>query len=158
MNNRQHAQSGFTLIELMIIMIVISVLTALAFPTYASMVRRARYAEAKQQMGTIAKEVDVYRLENGSYPPDADPGEQPEGVSNWPKQEDIPYKSLYDYDHWGVGQNQCYVQIGYNGESGQRTYEVFQATKTTPGFKEVEDNLVLSVALYSCNAATGKIQ
>lgn len=157
MSTRKNAQSGFTLVELMIVVIIVGILGAFAFPTYGSMVRRARYAEAKQQMGTIAKDVDIYRLERGTYPPDVGPNVRPQGVENWPAPADIPYQTSLDYDHWGVGGNQCYVQIGYAGENPKRAYTNYAANNPARGFKEFDDDLVLGVALYSCSLSKGAI-
>ncbi|MEM9002478.1 MAG: prepilin-type N-terminal cleavage/methylation domain-containing protein [Cyanobacteria bacterium P01_F01_bin.86] len=158
MNARWNHQSGFTLIELLVVVIILGVLSALAMPAYSGIVRRARYGEAKHHMGTMAKEVQIYRVEEGSYPPDVVANTQPEGVENWPETADIPYESFYDYDHWGVGGNQCYVQIGYAGESGVSTYPKHQLNKKPPGFREFGDNLVLGVALYDCAVGGGPIK
>lgn len=158
MNARRNNQSGFTLIELLVVIIILGMLSALAFPAYSAMVRRARYAEARQQMSGIAKEVQIYHVENGTYPPDTNPNIQPQGIMNWPEGEDIPYQSFYDYDHWGVGDNQCYVQIGYGGESGVSTYPKHKLNKKPPGFEEFGDNLVLAVALYDCSRGSGPVK
>ncbi|MEM0979030.1 MAG: type II secretion system protein [Cyanobacteria bacterium P01_H01_bin.58] len=158
MNTRQHAQSGFTLIELLVVIVMIGVLTAMAWPMYASVVRRARYAEVKQQMGTMAKEISAYLLEKGRYPADTNSGKQPAGVDNWPSKEKIPYNSTYDYDHWGVGGKQCYVQIGYAGESGTRAYPLHTLNQEPYGFKEFDDNLVLGIAVYDCDRGKGAIK
>ncbi|MBE7381074.1 MAG: prepilin-type N-terminal cleavage/methylation domain-containing protein [Leptolyngbya sp. SIO1E4] len=148
MNIQKNAHAGFTLIEVLVVLVIMTVLAAIAFPAYSGMVRRARYAEAKQQMGMMAREVKLYHLEQGQYPPDVNPNVQPQGITSWPK--DVPYESTYDYDHWAVGESQCYVQIGYAGESGTRAYPVHRLNQKPPGFKEIGDNLVLGIALYSC--------
>lgn len=158
MNTRRNAQSGFTIIELMIVMVILGILAAFAFPAYASLIRRARYAEAKQQMGSIAKSVEIARVENGTYPKDVGPGQRPPEITYWPDQVDIPFSGLYDYDHWGVGDDQCYVQIGYSGDVSGRMYPSFEAIKETPGFKEVADDVVLSIALYECSASRGAVR
>lgn len=158
MNARRNHQSGFTLIELLVVIVILGVLSALAFPAYSSMVRRARYAEAKHQMGAIAKEVQTYYIENGQYPPDVVANVRPDGIENWPDPADIPYESFYDYDHWGVGGGQCYVQIAYGGESGLSTYPKHKLNRKSPGFEEFGDNLVRSVAVYDCAAGTGPIK
>ena len=158
MNARRNNQSGFTLIELLVVIVILGVLSALAFPAYSSMVRRARYGEAKQQMGTIAREAQIYRIETGSYAPDEVANVQPEGIDNWPDRADIPYESFYDYDHWGVGGGQCYVQIAYGGESGESVYPKHKLNKKPPGFAEFGDNLIKPIAVYDCAAGTGPIK
>ncbi|MHA7841612.1 MAG: pilin [Gammaproteobacteria bacterium] len=45
MNKHQHAQSGFTLLELMITIAIIGILAAIAVPSYMSYVQKARFSE-----------------------------------------------------------------------------------------------------------------
>jgi len=149
---RKQTQAGLTLIELLVVVLILGILSSLAFPAYSGLVRRARYAEAKQQMGVVAKEVKLYHMETGSYPPDVGRDVKPSGILNWPQE--VPFNSHYDYDHWSVGGNQCYVQIGFGGESGVRAYPTHTLNKVPPGFGEFEDNLVLGVDLYTCAIAS----
>jgi general secretion pathway protein G/type IV pilus assembly protein PilA len=152
----ENNQGGFTLIELMVVTLILGVLAALALPAYASMIRRARYAEAKHQMGIMAREIQAYHIENGQYPFDVGPNIKPDGIVNWP--DDVPYDSSYDYDHWGVGGDKCYVQIGYAGESRSRAYPSHTANVPQSGFREFGDDLVLGIALYDCNRERGSIR
>ncbi len=156
MKSRYQNQSGFTLIELLVVIVILGVLAALAYPAYASVVRRARYGEVKQQMGVMSREIQAYLLENSQYPADTNPGKAPQGIVNWP--ENPPLSGTYDYDHWGVGGGQCYVQIGFNGDDGQRNYKVHQVNAEPQSFQEFEDDLVLGVDLYECPVAQGSIK
>ena len=149
-------QSGFTLIELLVVILILGVLAALAYPALTSMVRRARYAEVKQQMGAMAKDVQISLMEQGKYPSDTNAGVKPDGIVNWP--ENPPLNGTYDYDHWGVGGGKCYVQISFNGDDGQRNYPVHQVNTDPQTFQEFEDDLVLGVDLYDCPIAQGSIQ
>lgn len=148
MNIRRHAQAGFTLIELLVVIIIVGILASLAFPAYSGMVRRARYSEAKQHLGSMARELQTYHLEKSQYPPDVGGNVKPEGIDSWPTK--VPYDSFYDYDHWSVGNNQCYVQIAFAGEDGLGNYPKHTLNKKPPGFMEIEDNLILGVDLYDC--------
>lgn len=141
-------QAGFTLIELMVVVIILGILAAIALPAFASMTRRARYAEAKLDLNTIAKSLQMYRLENGRYPADTHGGVAPAGLLDWPM--DVPFDSEYDYDHWNIGSGRCYVQVGFAGESGVRAYPVHQRIVEAGTLEEIGDNLVIGVDEYDC--------
>jgi general secretion pathway protein G len=152
MHTRRQAQQGFTLIELMVIVLILSILAAVALPAYSTMIRRARYAEVRHQMGTIAKQAQMYRVEASQYPPDVNQKEQPEGISDWP--EDVPLGGYYDYDHWAVGKDQCYVQIGFVGDGLKRIYPLFAVNAEPGNFEEFDDNLVFGIDLYECTSSS----
>ena len=59
--------SGFTLLELMIVVAVIAVLAAIAIPNYAEYVKRTNRADVQTYMMSIAQNVESYRLVNHSF-------------------------------------------------------------------------------------------
>lgn len=61
-------ESGFTLIELMIVVAVIAVLAAIAYPSYLDYVRKARFNDAKQTLFHISAEAEQYYSDNKVYP------------------------------------------------------------------------------------------
>ena len=75
---------GFTLVELMIVVAIISVLAAIAAPIYTKYVKKARTSEAVTNLGAIAMFEETFFSENDSYmtavsnpatvPSAADPG------------------------------------------------------------------------------------
>ncbi|MDB9525023.1 prepilin-type N-terminal cleavage/methylation domain-containing protein [Oscillatoria sp. CS-180] len=152
MNTRWRTQNGFTLIELMVVMVVLGALAAIAFPAYSSMIRRARYAEVKHQMGSIAEEAHMYRVEYGEYPEETGVGQQPDGISNWPEVGEVPMDGQYDYDNWSVDNNQCYVQIGFVAEGADSPYPQDTVNTQPLSFKEFDDSLVMGIALEGCSA------
>ncbi len=59
-------KKGFTLLEIIIVIIIIGVLATLGFTQYAKMVERSRGAEARAICGDIRKFASAYRLEQGT--------------------------------------------------------------------------------------------
>ena len=58
---------GFTLIELMVVVAIIGVLTAIAIPQYQKYQARARQTEAKTTLGSIYTAEQSFSVENGSF-------------------------------------------------------------------------------------------
>ncbi len=63
---------GFTLLELMITMIIVSVLTVIAIPAFLGQVGRARESEIKNLIGTVNRSQQAYHWETGQFAQGAD--------------------------------------------------------------------------------------
>jgi general secretion pathway protein G len=61
-------QAGFTLIEIMVVIVILGVLAALIIPRVMSRPDEARVVAAKQDVSTIVQALKLYRLDNFSYP------------------------------------------------------------------------------------------
>ncbi|TBW56012.1 type II secretion system protein GspG [Marinobacter halodurans] len=60
--------AGFTLIEIMVVMVILGLLVAIVAPNILGRSDQARVTVAQTQMSNIANALDLYRLDNGSYP------------------------------------------------------------------------------------------
>ncbi len=58
-------RKGFTLVELMIVILIVAILAAVAVPLMMNRVESAKWSEAKAAMGTIMTNVKAYYAEKG---------------------------------------------------------------------------------------------
>lgn len=61
----QKSSRGFTIVELLIVIVVIAILAAITIVSYTSLQERARDAKRKQDVSQIAKLLAIYELDNG---------------------------------------------------------------------------------------------
>lgn len=67
-------QSGFTIVELLIVIVVISILAAITVVAYNGVQQRARDSGRMQKLRDIAKSIELYKIDNGRYPQIQDGG------------------------------------------------------------------------------------
>ena len=60
-------QPGFTLIELMVVIVVLGVLMGIAVPSYFEQVKRARRADAREALSDLATRQEQFFLDNKAY-------------------------------------------------------------------------------------------
>lgn len=64
----QNKQRGFTLIEIMVVVVILGVLAALVVPQIMSRPDQAKGAAAQSDIKAIAMALDIYKLDNHQYP------------------------------------------------------------------------------------------
>jgi len=115
-NPRPGRQRGFTLIEIMVVVIILGILAAIVAPNVIGRVGEAQVTAARQDLRSIESALKLYRLDNFSYPTTeqglealvakpADPG-----IRNWKG----PYVERVPKDPWG--NPYLYLSPGNNGE------------------------------------------
>lgn len=65
--NQRSGASGFTLIELMITVAVVTILAAIAFPSYATFMKKSRRGDAEATLMDIAQREQQYLLDARTY-------------------------------------------------------------------------------------------
>lgn len=60
--------SGFTLIEVMVVVVILGILAAIIVPKIMSRPEQARVVKAKQDIAAIQSALDLYKLDTGIYP------------------------------------------------------------------------------------------
>lgn len=66
--NSKSKQAGFTLLEIMVVVVILGILAALVVPKIMSRPDQARIIAAKQDVATLMQALKLYRLDNQRYP------------------------------------------------------------------------------------------
>ena len=99
------ARAGFTLLEMLVVLVVLGLLAGLIGPQLFGRVGEAKATTAKTQMELIGVALDSYRLDNGAYPVT---GQGLEALSSRPARPPVPLNWRGPYlrkavpnDPWG---------------------------------------------------------
>lgn len=116
-----NGQGGFTLVELLVVMVILGLLAALVVPSYLGRERKARSQAAKTQIELLGTALDTFRLDVGRYPTTQEGLQalrsQLSGVPRW----DGPYlKKDVPLDPWG--RPYVYQSPGQHGEYDLHSY------------------------------------
>lgn len=112
----QALQKGFSLIEIMVVVVILGILASIVVPKIISRPDEARVVKAKQDVLAIQNALDLYKLDNGNYP-STDQGlfalvEKPTSSptpTDWK-----PYLKSIPKDPWG--RHYLYLNPGEHGD------------------------------------------
>ena len=121
---KERGHSGFTLIEILVVVSILAILGALIVPKIMDRPDQARVVAAKQDMATVLAALKLYKLDNGRYP-STDQGLV--ALVEKPASEPFPvnwkpggYLEKLQKDPWG--HDYLYLNPGIKGEIDVMSY------------------------------------
>jgi len=124
---RLSLQAGFTLIEIMVVVFILGLLVTLVAPKIIGKTDKARQVAAKAEIKAIEEAANLFRLDNGFYPPNVEGlVTAPAGARNFepdgylPKVPADPWGNAYVYRTDG---RRLYIKsLGADGQDGGEGY------------------------------------
>ena len=126
--NKRIKQSGFTLLELLVVMVIIGLLASYVGPKYFAQIGKSEVKTAKAQIDSLGKALDQYRLDTGHYPSTenglAALNAAPANESKWQgpylqkKVPNDPWEHAYIYKMPGEHGDYDLISLGNDGAAG----------------------------------------
>ena len=121
-------QAGFTLLELLVVMVIIGLLASIVAPQYFSQIGKSNAKVARAQIEALGQALDQYRLDTGRYPTSeqnlAALRSAPSGETRWSGpylKRDVPQDPWgHPYQYRSPGQHGEYdlMSLGLDGQPG----------------------------------------
>lgn len=121
---RRKSESGFTLVEILVVLVILGLLAALVAPNLIGNVEKGNIQTTRTQIANFETALDTFRLDVGRYPSSQEGLqaliERPSGADRW----DGPYlKKGVPNDAWGhpfvyksPGDNRPYEIVSYGAD------------------------------------------
>jgi general secretion pathway protein G len=125
----QSRRAGFTLVEMLLVLVILGVLAAIVYPKVAGRGEQARVTSTQTQISAFKTALDAFEVDNGYYPKGhnglQDLVQKPRDAVNWrgPYLESIPkdpWQNEYVYECPGKHNSGSYdvMSMGPDGRSG----------------------------------------
>lgn len=128
MRSFRKAAAGFTLLELLVVMVIIGMLAGFVAPKFFSQIGKSEVKVARAQIDALEKALDQYRLDVGRYPSTEQglaalnerPGAEPKWTGPYLKKAvpTDPWGRAYVYKHPGEHGEYDLLSYGKDGQPG----------------------------------------
>ena len=130
-NNKRNKQAGFTLLEVMVVIVILGIMASMVVPNLMGAAGQAKTQKAVSDIGQMEQILDQYKLDNNRYPtteqgldalvnePSVDPEPRRYRQGGYMKRiEQDPWG--YDYQYVSPGENGDFdlYSLGADGEEG----------------------------------------
>ena len=170
------SSKGFTLLELLVVVLIIGILASIALPQYQMAVTKAKVASILPIMRRWKDALQEYKLQHGSYckeGEDGNCGEYPDGSdlgvswpSDWKDYNDDPcgdYRECHN-DYWySCGSNSFYDtgEVFCEGTTGDDSFDIMMYQPDDPNFENLRNKITCYAngdeAHKICKALGGKL-
>lgn len=126
--NRPDKQRGFTLLELLVVLVILGLLAGYVAPKYFSQVGKSEVKTARAQIDGLEKALDQYRIDTGHYPSNeqglaalnAKPADEPRWAGPYLKKAlpNDPWGKPYQYQMPGEHSEMDIFSFGRDGQPG----------------------------------------
>ena len=137
MNNIIKTKKGFTLVELVIVIVIVGILSVISVPIYRGYVDKAMMTEGQVLLGAIAKAELAYHIEHGYFAETEDSNQEKLSAIDIDARGNKYFKSFamqsgYSYTD-SYGENVDYVNIYVYGHNNSKRWTL-AATQESDGY------------------------
>ncbi len=133
----RNGRSGFTLIEVLLVVVIIGILVGMAIPKFGGRVEQAKQARAESDVNNISMALRLFEVDNGRYPASlAELLQAPAGAANWrgpylekgiPKD---PWNNDYRYQFPGTRNPHAFDLWSYGADGVESSDDIGNWPKT----------------------------
>lgn len=142
--NRMSQRDGMTMVELMMVVSIIALLSAILIPISKKAIEYKENSEVAHKLRTAIQAFELYRSEEGFYPPDKNPGITPDGMDE--------FFDYFNIDWWDET-----TEIGgmFDWDNGYNFPYSVSISKPTKSLSQLED---FDKMIDDGNLATGNLR
>ncbi len=117
-NKSNTRKRGFTIVELLIVVVIIAVLASISVIVYSGVKRQAVHASVQSEASQLETQLGLYNAENGDYPTEEEFNNSEEGCDGDYFCFDSEYEVEYDCDDWGICEYSVWADDIEDGKYG----------------------------------------